>query len=87
MEEVKYKYKGFTPLENEVMKLLKDFRSFVKENYPDANYIRIVMMNLRAGYIDVTIGDDNTTEDKVDRINLVVWDTEGIEDEETDTDE
>lgn len=87
MNRIKYEYKGFTALENEVMRLVKDFRSFVTENYPDANYISIAMMNLKNGYIDVSIGGDINTEDKVDNINLVVWDKEGIEDEQTNTDE
>lgn len=87
MGKVKYNYEDFTDVENEAMRLVKEFRDFVKKHYPDANYISIAMMNLKNGYIDVSIGGDINTEDKVDNINLVVWDKEGIEDEETNTEE
>ena len=86
MGKVKYNYEGFTDVENEAMRLVKEFRDFVKKHYPDANYISIAMMNLKNGYIDLTLGD-STTKETMNDLNLVVWDKEGIEDEETNTDE
>lgn len=86
MGKIKYNYEGFTDVENEAMRLVKEFRSFVKKHYPDANYIRVTTMNLKNGYIDLTIGD-STPEEIMNDLNLVVWDKEGIEDEQTDTDE
>lgn len=80
----KYNYERFTDVEKEITKKLKEIRSLIVENYPDVDYIDMCMFK-HNGYISVTANDNVDLTNN--SIYTVVWDKEGIEDEQTDTDE
>lgn len=88
-KEKKYNYEDFTELENQIFVKVKEIRQLICDNCPEVDYIDIVMFK-HSGYISVTANSNKTLPDgnfEDDIIRCVVWDKEGIEDEQTDTDE
>jgi len=82
----KYNYEGFTDVEKEITKKLKEIRSLIVESFSDIDYIDMCMFK-HNGYISVIANDNLDVTDKDNFINTVVWDKEGIDDEQTNTDE
>ena len=88
-KEKKYNYENFTELENQIFVKVKEIRQLICDNCPEAEYIDIAMFK-HNGYIDVIANSNKRLPSgnfEDDIINCVVWDKEGIEDEQTDTDE
>lgn len=80
----KYDYEKFTYLENQIVSKVKEIRQLICDNCPEVEYIDIAMFK-HNGYISVVANDNlNVTNNS---IYTVVWDKEGIEDEQTNTDE
>ena len=85
----KYDYKKFTDLEKQIFVKAKELRQLICDSCPEADYISLAMFK-HNGYISVTVNSDKKLPDgdyEDDIISCVVWDKEGIEDEETDTEE
>lgn len=85
----KYNYENFTELENQIFGKVKEIRQLMCDNCPEVEYIGIAMFK-HNGYIDLTVNSNKRLPSgdlEDDIINCVVWDKEGIDDEQTDTDE
>lgn len=85
----KYDYEKFTDLESQIFDKVKEIRQLICDNCPDVEYIDIAGFK-HNGYIAVTANSNKRLPSgdlEDDIINCVVWDKEGIEDEQTDTDE
>lgn len=85
----KYNYEEFTDLEKQIFVEVKEIRQLICDNCPEADYISLAMFK-HNGYITVTVNSDKKLPDgdyEDDIISCTVWDKEGIEDEETNTDE
>ena len=80
----KYDYEKFTDLENQIVSKIKEIRQLIYDNYPEVEYIDITMFK-HNGYISVVANDNSDVTNNF--IYTVVWDKEGIKDEQTDTDE
>lgn len=90
MREIpKYNYEEFTDIEKQIFVKVKELRQLICDNCPEADYISLAMLN-HDGYISVIVNSDKKLPDgsyEDDIISCVVWDKEGIEDEETNTEE
>lgn len=86
----KYNYEEFTDVEKQIFVKAKELRQLICDNCPEADYISLAMLNHNNGYISITVNSDKKLPDghyEDDIISCTVWDKEGIEDEETNTEE